>query len=83
MTQPSPPFAAPLLAALRAHEGMVFFRWLLLDSCGILRSPMAVLEADMRYLCGKQDIGYALLELLTEADPSFLAKLMEKPDANS
>lgn len=83
MTTPTPPFVSVLKLALQHQEGRDLFRWLLLDACGILRSPMSSTEHDIRYLCGKQDIGYALLELLAQADPSILATLMEATNEKS
>lgn len=80
----SPVAFAPILQAiLHSEGGKDFLRWLLLDNCGILRSPMASTDRDISYLCGKQDIGYLLLELIHEESPAYLATLMEVSNAST
>lgn len=71
-----------LEAILRSEGGIDFLRWLLLDTCGILRSPMAATDNDIKYLCGRQDVGYALLDLLTAHSPKTLTALLEPPNAD-
>ena len=75
---PAPdPFAEPLRVLLSSSEGRDFARWLLVDVCGVLRSPMAETAGDIQYQCGKQDIGYMLIPHLVGANPSFASILME------
>ena len=71
----------PLRKLIADPEGLIFLRWLLLDICGILRSPMG-LGDDLPYLCGKQDVGYQLLPALRAANPNILI-LLEPPDVPS
>lgn len=80
----SPVAFEPILrAVLQTEGGKDFLRWLLIDICGCLRSPMAGTGHDIQYLCGKQDVGYLLLELLLATQPQILATLMEVPDAST
>lgn len=75
-----PPGSEALRKLINDAEGLVLLRWLLLEVCGCLRSPMGRGD-DLPYLCGKQDVGYALLPLLTAVNPNFLALLtQELPD---
>lgn len=82
MTGPVP-FAPILKAVLESEGGQEFLRWYLMDICGCLRSPMASSDRDVNYLCGKQDAGYVLLDLLLETQPQALATLMEDRNAKS
>lgn len=80
----SPVAFEPILRAiLQSEGGKDFLRWLIVDICGCLRSPMASTESDIQYQCGKQDVGYLLLDLLLATQPQILAKLMEPPDENT
>lgn len=69
-------FDEPLRAALLAPGGQEFIEWLLRDVCGCFRSPMGA-EGDIQYLCGKQDVGYALAPIVGRVSPATLIKLME------